>query len=63
MLLSKYQQEEVVEMVKIKTFPLRMDEHFHERIGDSLAKSVLKSKHAYIMKAIEEKLERDNRAV
>lgn len=50
-------------MIKIKTFPLRMDEHFHEQIGATLLRSVLKSKHAYIMKAIEEKLERDNRVV
>lgn len=53
----------MIEQIKIKTFPLRMDEHFHEEIGKTLVKSVIKSKHAYIMKAIEEKLERDNKAV
>jgi len=50
-------------MIKIKTFPLRMDEYFHDQIGKTLLKSIIKSKHAYIMKAIEEKLERDNKAV
>jgi hypothetical protein len=48
-----------MEISKIKTFPLRMDEHFHESIGKALEKSVLKSKHDYIMKAIAEKIERD----
>jgi len=52
-----------VENIKIKTFPLRMDEYFHEKIGQALEKSVLKSKHDYIMKAIVEKIERDSRAV
>lgn len=50
-------------MVKIKKFPLTMDEQFSERITEAMLRSVIKSKHAYIMKAIEEKLERDNRAV
>ena len=53
----------MIQQVKIKTFPLRMDEFFHDQIGKTLSKSIIKSKHAYIMKAIEEKLERDNRAV
>jgi len=50
-------------MNKIKTFPLRMEQTFHDRISLALEKSVLKSKHDYIMKAIEEKMERENRAV
>ena len=50
-------------LTKIKTFPLRMDEHFHELIGKALEKSVIKSKHDYIMKAILEKIERENKAV
>lgn len=53
----------VVKANNIKTFPLRMELQFHEVIEDALAKSVLKSKHAWIMKAILEKIDRDNRAV
>lgn len=49
-----------MEMNKIKTFPLRMDMSTHEKIGAALEKSVIKSKHDYIMKAIAEKIERDN---
>lgn len=53
-----------MEINKIKTFPLRMDEYFHDKIGTALKGSVLKSKHDYIMKAIAEKIERDtNKAV
>lgn len=52
-----------MKLTKVKTFPLRMDEHFHETIGKALEKSVIKSKHDYIMKAIAEKIERDNKAV
>jgi hypothetical protein len=41
-----------------------MDEQFHEKIGQALERSILKSKHDYIMKAIAEKIEREaNRAV
>lgn len=49
-------------VTKVKTFPLRMDEQFHEVIGKALEKSVIKSKHDYIMRAIAEKIERDNKA-
>lgn len=53
-----------MEISKIKTFPLRMDKHFHDKIGKALERSVLKSKHDFIMKAIAEKIERDtNKAV
>lgn len=53
-----------MELKKIKTFPLRMDHATHEKIGQALERSILKSKHDYIMKAIAEKIERDaNRAV
>jgi hypothetical protein len=53
-----------VELKKIKTFPLRMDQHTHEKIGQALERSILKSKHDFIMKAIAEKIEREaNRAV
>lgn len=51
-----------MKLPKIKTFPLRMDEQFHEKIGKALEKSVLKSKHDFILKAIAEKIERDNKA-
>lgn len=46
-------------MNKIKTFPLRMESEFHERIAKALEKSYLKSKHDFIMKAIEEKIQRE----
>lgn len=45
---------------KVKTFPLRMDEHFHGEIQKALEKSILKSKHDFIVKAIVEKIERDS---
>ncbi|WP_179281463.1 hypothetical protein [Paenibacillus sp. XY044] len=45
---------------KIKTFPLRMDQYFHEEIQKALEKSVIKTKHDYIVKAIVEKIERDS---
>lgn len=48
-----------VEAVKIKTFPVRMDEPFNNELEQALRHSTLKSKHAYILKAIAEKIERD----
>lgn len=46
-------------MNKIKTFPLRMDDHSHDLIAEALKRSYLKSKHDWIMTAISEKIERE----
>lgn len=46
-----------------RVFPLRVDDHIHAQINETLLRSVLKSKHQWIEKAIEEKLQRDNKAV
>jgi len=48
-----------IEAVKIKTFPLRMDEPFDNAIKEALRKSTIKSKHEYILKAVAEKVARD----
>lgn len=47
----------------IKTFPLRMELQFHEVIAEALTTSVIKTKHDWIMKAIQEKIERETKAV
>jgi hypothetical protein len=44
---------------KIKLFQLRLTEDFLNNLAKALETSVLKSKHAYIIKAIEEKIERE----
>lgn len=49
--------------MKTKTFPLRMEQQFHDLIGAALERSVIKSKHDWVMRAILEKIERDNKAV
>ncbi|GKU76872.1 hypothetical protein [Paenibacillus sp. L3-i20] len=46
-----------------RTFPLRVGDIVHDQINETLLRSVLKSKHQWIEKAILEKLERDNKAV
>lgn len=46
-----------------RVFPLRVDDDIHEQINETLLRSILKSKHQWIEKAIIEKLERDNKAV
>ena len=48
-----------IQAVKIKTFPLRMDATFNEAVEAALAKSTIKSKHEYILKAVAEKVARD----
>lgn len=48
-----------IEAIKIKTFPLRMDEHFDSQINDALKKSTLKTKHDFIIRAVVEKIERE----
>lgn len=48
-----------IEAVKIKTFPLRMDEPFNQAVEEALKRSTLKSKHEYILKAVAEKVARD----
>lgn len=48
-----------LQSIKIKTFPLRMDEPFSLEIDKALRYSTLKTKHDFIMKAICEKIERD----
>lgn len=49
--------------IQCRVFPLRVEDDIHEKINETLLRSVLKSKHQWIEKAIAEKLERDNRAV
>lgn len=48
---------------KPRRFPLQVGDEVHTEIERALAKSILKTKHQWIEKAICEKLERDNRAV
>lgn len=48
---------------RVRRFPLQVGDSIHQEIENALAKSILKSKHQWIEKAIEEKLARDNRAV
>ena len=48
-----------IEAVKIKTFPLRMDEPFNKAVEEALKKSTIKSKHEYILKAVAEKVARE----
>lgn len=48
---------------KIKVFPVRVEDEIHRRIESALTRSILKSKHQWIERAIAEKLERDNKAV
>lgn len=48
---------------KVKVFPVRVEDEIHQKIETALARSILKSKHQWIERAIAEKLERDNRAV
>lgn len=48
-----------IKAVKIKTFPLRMDEPFNNAVEKALEKSVIKSKHEYILRAVAEKVARE----
>lgn len=48
-----------IEAMKIKTFPLRMDEPFNNAIEEALRKSPIKSKHEYILRAVAEKVARE----
>lgn len=48
-----------IQAMKIKTFPLRMDEPFNEQVEKALAKSTIKSKHEYILRAVAEKVARE----
>lgn len=48
-----------IEAVKIKTFPLRMDEPFNNAVEEALKSSPIKSKHEYILRAVAEKVARD----
>lgn len=48
-----------IKAVKIKTFPLRMDEPFNQAVEEALRNSTIKSKHEYILRAVAEKVERD----
>lgn len=48
-----------IEAVRIKTFPLRMDEPFNNAVEEALKKSPIKSKHEYILRAVAEKVARD----
>lgn len=48
---------------KPRRFPLSVGDDIHAQIEAALMRSVLKSKHQWIEQAIQEKIERDNRAV
>lgn len=48
-------------MGKAVTFPLRVTEDFMKEVEKSLLTSVEKSKHAFILKAVEEKIDRERK--